>query len=54
MKKTIEVPKNWEDPLGSFERFEKLAKRLMAVPKKELDKQLAKDERRKTKRKTKT
>jgi len=31
----------------SFERFERLAKALVAVPKKELDKELAKDERRK-------
>jgi len=34
----------------SFERFERLAKALMAVPKKELDKQLAKDERKKSKK----
>ena len=31
----------------SFERFERLAKALVAVPKKELDKELAKDERKK-------
>jgi|GEM_PF-1842122 len=31
----------------SFERFERLAKALVAVPKKELDKVLAKDERKK-------
>jgi hypothetical protein len=31
----------------SFERFERLAKALVAVPKKELDKELAKHERRK-------
>ena len=36
----------------SFERFERLAKALVAVPKKELDKELAKDERKKA-RKTK-
>lgn len=36
----------------SFERFERLAKALVAVPKKELDKQLAKDERKKHQRKT--
>jgi len=47
VKKRIKVPKNWEDPPQSFERFERLAKGLMAVPKKELDKQLAKDERKK-------
>jgi hypothetical protein len=35
----------------SFERFERLAKALVAVPKKELDKQLAKDERKKERRK---
>jgi len=33
------------------ERFKRLAKALMAVPKKELDKQIAKDEREKAKRK---
>jgi hypothetical protein len=32
------------------ERFERFAKALMAVPKKELDKQLAKDERKKEQR----
>lgn len=37
----------------SFERFERLAKALVAVPKKELDKQLAKDERKKAKRRDK-
>jgi len=31
------------------ERFEKFAKALMAVPKKELDRELAKDERKKQK-----
>lgn len=31
----------------SFERFERLAKALVAVPKKELDKELAKDQRKK-------
>jgi hypothetical protein len=34
----------------SFERFERLAKALVAVPKKELEKELAKDERKKTKK----
>lgn len=38
----------------SFERFERLAKALVAVPKKELDKQLAKDERKKTRKKQRT
>jgi len=32
-----------------YERFEKFAKALMAVPKKELDEQLSKDDRHKTK-----
>ena len=32
-----------------YQRFEKYAKALMAVPKKELDKELAKDKRRKEK-----
>ena len=50
-KPKMKVPPNWEDPPQSFERFEKLAKGLMAVPKKELDKQLAKDDRAKPKRK---
>ena len=50
MKKTkIKVPPNWEDTPQSFEKFEKLARGLMAVPKKELDKELAKDERKKDK-----
>jgi hypothetical protein len=34
----------------SFERFERLAKALVAVPKKELDKELAKDERKKSRK----
>lgn len=34
----------------SFERFERLAKALVAVPKKELDRELAKDERKKARR----
>jgi hypothetical protein len=36
----------------SFERFERLAKALVAVPKKELDRELAKHERAKKKPKT--
>jgi hypothetical protein len=32
----------------SFERFDTLAKALVAVPKKELEKEIAKDERKKT------
>lgn len=51
MKKKTKVPPNWEDRPDSFERFERLAKGLMAVPKKELDKELARDERKKQKRK---
>jgi hypothetical protein len=43
MKKTkIKPPPNWEDTPRSFENFERLAKGLMAVPKKELDKKRAK------------
>ncbi len=50
MKKTkIKPPQNWEDTPQSFERFERLAKGLMAVPKKELDKATKKLERRKSK-----
>jgi len=51
VKKRIKVPKNWEDPPQSFERFERLAKGLMAVSKKELDKELAKEQRHKERRK---
>lgn len=46
-KPKIKPPPNWEDPPQSFERFERLAKGLMAVPKKDLDKELAKHERKK-------
>jgi hypothetical protein len=46
-KSKIKPPPNWEDTPKSFERFERLAKGLMAVPKKELDKELAKHERKK-------
>lgn len=54
MKKSkIKPPPNWEDPPQSFERFERLAKGLMAVPKKELDKQLPKRERDKPKQRPK-
>jgi len=51
MKKKTKVPPNWEDRPDSFERFERLAKALVAVPKKELDKNLAKHERAKQRRK---
>jgi len=44
-KPKIKPPPNWEDTPQSFERFERLAKGLMAVPKKELDKEIAKDKR---------
>lgn len=37
----------------SFERFERLAKALVAVPKKELDKELAKHERKNNRRRGK-
>jgi hypothetical protein len=48
VKKTkIKPPPNWEDTPQSFERFERLAKGLMAVSKKELDKEMAKHERKK-------
>jgi hypothetical protein len=46
-KVKIKPPPGWEDTPQSFERFERLAKGLMAVPKKELDKELAKDHRKK-------
>jgi len=53
-KPKIKPPPNWEDTPQSFERFERLAKGLMAVPKKELDKETARDEHKKqTRRKTK-
>ncbi len=48
-KPKIKPPPNWEDPPRSFERFERLAKDLMAVSKKELDKEQTKLGRRKTK-----
>jgi len=41
-KPKIKPPPNWEDTPQSFERFERLAKGLMAVPKKQLDKELGK------------
>jgi hypothetical protein len=45
VKKTkIKPPPNWEDTPQSFENFERLAKGLMAVPKKELDKEVAKQQ----------
>jgi hypothetical protein len=46
-KAKIKPPPNWEDTPQSFERFERLAKGLMAIPKKELDKELAKEARKK-------
>ena len=54
MKKAkIKPPPNWEDTPQSFEKFERLAKGLMAVPKKELDKELDKHERQKAKPRSK-
>jgi hypothetical protein len=39
MKKTkIKPPPNWEDTPQSFERFERLAKQLMTVPKEKVTK----------------
>jgi hypothetical protein len=40
-----------EKPSEEFERFRDFTKRLMAVPKKEIDQQKAKYERKKSKRK---
>lgn len=37
----------------SFERFERLAKALVAVPKKELENEIAKDERKKLRKRVK-
>jgi hypothetical protein len=52
VKKTkIKPPPNWEDTPQSFERFERLARGLMAVPKKELDREIAKDQRKKERNK---
>lgn len=48
MKKKTKVPPSWEDTPQSFERFERLAKGLMAVTKKELEKEIAKDEHKKS------
>ncbi|MGI9067070.1 MAG: hypothetical protein ACR2HX_11795 [Pyrinomonadaceae bacterium] len=48
MKKTkIKPPSNWEDTPQSFERFERLAKGLMSVPKTALDKELSEHARKK-------
>jgi hypothetical protein len=50
VRKKIKPPPNTElEDRQSFERFERLAKGLMAVPKKELDKQIAKHDRKTTK-----
>jgi hypothetical protein len=49
-KPKIKPPPNWEDTPQSFERFERLAKGLMAVAKKELDKDLEKPEKQKPKK----
>ncbi len=51
MKKTkITPPPNWEDPPQSFERFERLAKALVAVPKTKLEKELKQRDHKKGKR----
>jgi hypothetical protein len=50
-KSKIKTPPNWEDTPQSFERFERLAKDLMAVPKRVLDTELAKDNGKKSPRK---
>jgi hypothetical protein len=46
-KPKIKPPPNWKDTPQSFENFKRLAKGLMAVPKKELDKEFAKDHKKK-------
>jgi hypothetical protein len=46
--KKTKVPPNFKDTRQSFENFERLAKNLMAVPKKDLNKELAKHEKQKT------
>ncbi len=51
MKKAkIKVPPNWEDTPKSFERFKRLARALVSVPKRELEKEFQKAERKKEKR----
>jgi len=48
--KKINAPPGWEDPPDSFERFKKLTQGLLGVSKVELDKEIAKEERQKRKR----
>jgi hypothetical protein len=50
-KSKIKPPPNWEDTPQSFEKFERLAKALVAAPKKELDHRAAEHQRRKEKTK---
>jgi hypothetical protein len=52
-KPKITPPPNWEDTPQSFEKFERLAKGLMAVPKKEIDQHRAKYEKQKVAKKRK-
>jgi hypothetical protein len=53
VKKTkIKPPPNWEDTPQSFENFERLAKGLMSIPKKELDQKPGNPERKKSRKKT--
>jgi hypothetical protein len=49
----MKKPKSKSQPSEEFQRFQEFAKRLMAVPKKEIDQQKAKYERKKTARKEK-
>ena len=51
--KEIKTSPNESDSSQPFEKFERLAKGLMAVPKKELDEQIAKYERKKSRQKKK-
>jgi hypothetical protein len=51
--KEIKTSPNEPDSSQPFEKFERLAKGLMAVPKKELDEQIAKYERKKKRSKNK-
>lgn len=51
-EKKIEKPPGWEDRPGDFERFRETARGLMAVSKKDLDKELAKEERRKARKRS--
>jgi len=52
--KIVKTPPNEIEACQSFENFERLATHLMAVPKKELDEQIAKYEREKARAKKKS